>query len=176
MSPKGREVGWEAIVQGSPGCETSMAFPLKFRGQLWLQVPHNPLWIITRSQLFRGSSLGFKSSDQRNQHFFFIQGSPNDPGPCISWCACGCFLINTCGMRFPTLSILLSMSFSGKGRAGPQSLVIIQYSIFYSAFHLSFLKKILGLIPRLYFCLSWSGFSSLTTYSGIGCSCWFPVR
>lgn len=105
---------------------------LRFRGQLWLQVPYSPLWIITRSQLFHGSSLGFKSSDQRNQHFCLIQGSPNDPGLCISWCTYGCFLINTCEMRFPTLSILLSMSFSGKGRIGPQSLVIIQYSIFNS--------------------------------------------
>lgn len=38
--------------------------------------------------------------------------------------------MNTCGMRFPTFSILLCISFPGRGRVGPQNLVVIQYSTF----------------------------------------------
>lgn len=117
----------------------------------------------------------------QDKHLYFVQGSRNDSGPCVSQClsllslclsksmavlhsACGSFPMNTCGMRFPILSTLLWILFPDRGGLGHggcfpvfytiQYFLLFRVVIQYSTFKSDYwasLGCILGLMPRLFF-------------------------
>lgn len=121
-----------ASVQDSPWCENSRTFPVTVQRQV--KAPSSPQSSMDPCKVSVGSWIPLWDSGQviRGTNICVSFKAPKRTLGLVLADVCSSLSMDPFGMRFPTLSTLLCLSFPGRGRVGPQNLGVFQYSPFNS--------------------------------------------